>query len=80
MTIEVRLFGTLREYLPAGSTPPGIRLDVSADACIAEALAELKIPPDQVALTLVNGRYERDARRRLEDGAVVSVWSHVAGG
>ncbi len=80
MTIELRLFGTLRAYLPAGHPPPGVQLDVPPDASIADALAKLAIPPDEVALTVVNGLYERDRDRRLPAGAVLSVWSHVAGG
>ena len=80
MHIEVRLFGTLRDYLPAGSAPPGVRMDVSPGTSIADALAKLCIPPDEVALTVVNGIYERDRQRALEDGAILSLWSHVAGG
>ena len=80
MTIELRLFGTLRVYLPAGHPPPGVQLDMPPDASIADALAKLAIPPDEVALTVVNGLYERDRARRLPAGAVLSVWSHVAGG
>jgi len=80
MTIEVRLFGTLRDYLPAGSAPPGVRVDVPAGTPIADVLARLNIPPDEVALTVVNGKYERNRQRPLEDGVTLSVWSHVAGG
>lgn len=80
MTIEVRLFGTLRAYLPAGSSPPGVRLDLPPGTPIADVLTKLNIPPAEVALTVVNGKYERDRQRPLDDGVVLSVWSHVAGG
>ena len=80
MNIEVRLFATLRDYLPAGSASPVVRLDVTPGVSIADVLARLNIPPDEVALTVVNGRYERDRQQPLADGAVLSLWSHVAGG
>jgi hypothetical protein len=80
MNIEVRLFATLRDYLPAGSASPVVRLDVTPGASIASVLARLAIPPAEVALTVVNGRYERDRERPLADGTVLSLWSHVAGG
>jgi sulfur carrier protein ThiS len=80
MNIEVRLFATLRDFLPAGSTSPMVRLDLSPGASIADALAKLGIPADEVALTVVNGKFERDRQQPLSDGIVLSLWSHVAGG
>jgi hypothetical protein len=80
MNIEVRLFGTLRDYLPAGTSLPGTRVDMPPGSSIADALEKLSVPLTEVALTVVNGRYESDRQRPLEDGAVLSVWSHVAGG
>ena len=80
MTIELRLFAALRDYLPPDSASPVVRLDVSPGTTIAAVLARLNIPPAEVGLTIVNGSYVGNREQRLEDGAVLSVWSHVAGG
>ena len=80
MTVEVRLFATLRQYLPAGSSRTAARIDLPADGCIADVLSRLGIPPEQAALVLVNGRHESDRHRPLGDGCVLGIWPHVAGG
>lgn len=80
MTIEVRLFATLREHLPPESGRASARVEVPMGATLADVLDQLSIPPEKAALILVNGRYEGDRRRPLADGCVLSIWPHVAGG
>ena len=80
MNVEVRLFATLRAYLPPGSSRTAAPLDLPAGSSIADVIDRLGIPHDQAALMLVNGIYEGDQRRQLEDGHVLSIWPHVAGG
>ena len=80
MNIEVRLFATLRDYLPADRASPVLWLDVAQGASIADVLATLNIPPAEVGLTIVNGSYVGDRAQQLKEGAVLSLWSHVAGG
>jgi len=80
MKIEVRLFATLRQYLPPGSGRSAAEVALADDACIADVIAKLAIPPAQVALVLVNGRYEADHARRLDEGEVLSLFPHIAGG
>ncbi len=78
--IEVRLFATLRQYLPPGSSRSSARLDVPAGTTIAALIAQLGIPPHAAALALVAGVYEADRERQLVDGDVLSVFPSVAGG
>jgi len=80
VNVEVRLFATLRKYLPAGSERTSAQVEVPAGASIADALTALGIPVEAVHLLLVNGIYEPDKDRRLEDGCVLSAWPPVAGG
>ena len=80
MGIEVRLFATLREYLPAGSSRTSVRLDLPPGSSIADVLDRLGIPPAAAFLILVNGLYESDRTRKLEDGCALSIWPPVAGG
>jgi molybdopterin converting factor small subunit len=80
LSVEVRLFATLREYLPSGSSRTSTRLELPTGASIADVLARLGIPPAKAFLVLVNGLYEADKDRRLKDGCVLSIWPPVAGG
>ncbi|UCG17584.1 MAG: hypothetical protein JSV19_06040 [Phycisphaerales bacterium] len=80
MTIEVRLFATLREYLPASDGRTSAQVDVPARASVADVLTKLGIPVAMASLILVDGRHESDKRRKLDDGCVLSVWPHIGGG
>ena len=80
MTVEVRLFATLRKFLPAGGGRAAAQVELAEGATVADALAGLAIPAEKVALVLVDGKYEADRARRLGDRAVLSVFPHVAGG
>jgi molybdopterin converting factor small subunit len=78
--IEVRLFATLREYLPAGSSRTSARLEMPSGASIGDVLDRLGIPREAAHLVLVNGLHEADLQRVLEGGLVLSIWPPVAGG
>ncbi len=80
MTLEVRLFATLRRHLPPGSSRTSAQVEVPADASISEVLETLGIPLATAFLVLVDGHYEADRCRRLDDGCVLSVWPPIAGG
>ncbi len=80
MTIEVRLFATLRKHLPAGSDRGVTHVEMPAGSSIADVLTELDIPAATAFLVLMNGRYESDRQHRLNDGCVLSIWPPVAGG
>ena len=47
---------------------------------VADVLDKLGIPPAAAFLILVNGLYESDRGRKLDDGCAVSIWPPVAGG
>ncbi len=80
MTIEVRLFATLRRHLPPGSGRSSARIEVPVGASIAEVVGRLGIPLATAFLVLVDGRYEGDRGRRLEEGCVISIFPPIAGG
>lgn len=80
MTIEVRLFASLRQYLPSGAGRTSARINMPDGATIADALDKLGIPAGAVHLTLVDGYGETDMNRQLEDGCTLSVFPPVAGG
>ena len=80
MQVEVRLFATLRSYLPATSDGVSARVEVPTGACIADVAGKLGIPPTLVHLVLVDGHAEADRCRRLAEGSVLSIWPPIAGG
>ena len=80
MKVEVRLFATLRRHLPAGSSRTSAQVDVPAGASIAEVLETVGVPVAAAHLVLVNGIYQADKNRPLDEECVLSVWPPIAGG
>jgi molybdopterin converting factor small subunit len=79
VTIEVRLFATLAEYLPRGTTGESAVLDLRDGLTVAAVIAQLGIPPAMPRIVLVNGE-DADDDRALETGDVLSVFPPLAGG
>jgi len=79
MKVEVKLFASFREYLPAGSEKYSCFLEVEEGTIIKHVLKSLHIPESVPMILLVNGihRGEEDI---LQDGDVLSVFPPVAGG
>ena len=81
MRIELKLFATLRQYLPAGSEGGRANLTVDDGLTIGGLLDMLKIPQPLAQMTLINGlSIEGDFNRKLKDGDVVSIFPPIAGG
>ena len=80
MTIELRLFASLRKHLPPGSPRGKCALELPDRATVGAVLAQMHIPFASAHMVLVNGEHDRDFDRRLRDGDVLSVFPPVAGG
>jgi len=74
MTVEVRLFSALREGRFRNKT-----LAVEPPASPADLLRQLAIPRQDVAITLVNGRFVT-ADAALAEGDVVALFPAIGGG
>jgi sulfur carrier protein ThiS len=82
MQIRLRLFATLREYLPQGSATE-ITLDMPEASSVADALLALGVPLKLAHVAFVNGRHVLKpelATRHLANGDVVSVFPAIGGG
>lgn len=83
MRVTLKLYATLAEYLPAGTTNNTISIELPASASPHQALDSRGVPRARAHLLLVNGTYvppgERDAGS-LQEGDVVAAWPPVAGG
>lgn len=79
MVIEVKLFATLRDYLPKGSGRFSCKMDVDNSTRVQEILSRLKIPEEMPKIILVNGVHGKK-EQVLKEGDVLSVFPPVAGG
>lgn len=79
MTVEVRLFATLAQFLPPGSHGGSAILDVPDGVTIAEVTRRLGIPLGLDRVLLLNGT-EAEADQRLRAGDVLDIFPPLAGG
>ena len=79
MQIEVKLFATLRDYLPKGSSRFSCKMEVDAATRVQDILSRLKIPEEMPKIILINGIHGK-REQALQDGDVLSIFPPVAGG
>ena len=82
MHVKLKLFASLRQYLP--DHPSGVvALEMAPGSTPQDLLRQYALPPEQVHLVLVNGFYiapEALGSATLKDGDEVALWPPVAGG
>lgn len=79
MEIEVRLFATLRKFLPAGSGAYSTRVSVEEGEQVRDVLTRLGLPMDRPVVLVRNGiQCAPDAQ--VQDGDVLSVFPPLGGG
>ncbi len=76
--VEIRLFGHLREYLPAPGFP-GAMVEVPDGSTLGDLLDHLRIPPKDPKILLINGIHA-DRTASLHEGDRVSIFPPIAGG
>ncbi len=79
MEIEIKLFATLRDYLPQGSSRFSCKMEIDHLTRVQDVLTRLKIPEDMPKIILVNGIHGKK-EQVLKEGDVLSVFPPVAGG
>ena len=79
MEIEVKLFATLRDYLPKGSGRFSCKVEVDGHTRIQDILSKLKIPDEIPKIILINGIHGKK-EQILKEGDVLSIFPPVAGG
>ena len=80
MTVHVKLFATLRKYLPPGGDGKSTRIELPAGSKITDVIDALNIPHEQAQLVLVNGRHMHDHTHPLDGDCTVSIFPALAGG
>ncbi len=80
MRIEVKLYATMKEFMPANQGDYGTCvLDLDEGATVGAVVSELKIPDDLPKMLLINGQVVK-ADRELQEGEMVSIFPPIAGG
>jgi molybdopterin converting factor small subunit len=79
MEVKVKLFATLRDYLPKDSDGKSCQVEIDEKTTIEQILTQLNVPGEIPKIILVNG-LQGSADQTLKDGDVLSIFPPVAGG
>lgn len=79
MLIDVKLFASLREYLPADAEEYTAKVPTEPGARIQNLAERLKLPDDMPMIFLLNGQHA-DADDEVREGDVVSIFPPISGG
>ncbi|MBS4024266.1 MAG: MoaD/ThiS family protein [Clostridia bacterium] len=79
MAIEVRLFTTLREYLPPGSVDGVYHYEPEGKEIVRDLVNRLNLPFPQVHLIIINGE-QGSLDSEIKDGDRIGFFPPVGGG
>jgi len=79
MEIEVKLFATLLDYLPKGSSRFSCKMGVDGSTRVQDILSRLKIPEEIPKIIFINGVHGKEDQI-LKDGDLLSILPPIAGG
>ena len=79
MTVRVKLFATLRKYLPSGHPTDTLMVDLPDGAAVSDAIAAIGIPVEHAPM-VVSQNEQLDVSARLQDGQEINVFPPLAGG
>ncbi|HWQ45425.1 MAG TPA: MoaD/ThiS family protein [Longilinea sp.] len=79
MNIKVRLFATLRTYVPEATIGATLDVELAEGAHLSDLIARYPFPADLVKLAYVNGIYQEPGFL-LHDGDEVGLFPPIGGG
>ncbi|MFN8641413.1 MAG: MoaD/ThiS family protein [Candidatus Binatia bacterium] len=79
MRVQVRLFASLRKYLPPGGGGDTVTVDVPEGATVGDLAAALGIPREHARMAVVAGE-QLDLSARLPADVEVNLFPPLAGG
>ncbi len=81
MTIYVKLYATLRQYIPqAAEITRKEGLEVSEGATVGQVMEMLHLPESLKVLALVNGLHCKEKERVLGEGDSLLIYPLMSGG
>lgn len=78
MRVTVKLHGTLRKFLPPG-TSNAVVLDLADGASVADVVTRLGIPAGHAKM-IISGDQQLDLTSALHEGQEINVFPPLAGG
>jgi molybdopterin converting factor small subunit len=78
ITVNVRLFASLRRFLPKGAEGP-LTVRLPEGAVVRDAVAALGIPEESTGIVVCNDAH-MELTSPLQDGAEVNLFPPLAGG
>ncbi|MSS70871.1 MAG: MoaD/ThiS family protein [Candidatus Latescibacteria bacterium] len=76
MTVRVKLFGSLKQYLPSGTQGRQAALEVPTGGGVRDVMRLIGVPDEAATVILVNGEHvEADAG--VKEGDTVSVFPPI---
>ena len=79
MTVSIKLFATLRKFMPENEVNKTATLELGDQATSSDIIEQLGIPDGHIHLILIDGKHSAEDSP-LSDGAVVSFFPPIAGG
>lgn len=79
MRVSLRLFGTLPDYYPGDYPQTGLDVNIWPEISIAELVALVQLPQEQVAIVSINGMLAK-ADDIVPDSAEVKFFQPLSGG
>jgi molybdopterin converting factor small subunit len=79
MKVHVKLFASLRKYLPPGSGGDRLTLELPDGAAVRDAIAQLGIPLEHARM-IVSKNEQLESTSPLQDGQEINLFPPLAGG
>ena len=79
MPLQVRVFATLRRFIPGYDPHQGLVLEISPGTSVARIIQNLGLPSEDVTLILVNGVHQQPDYQ-LQGNERVAFFPPVGGG
>ncbi|MBC7248821.1 MAG: MoaD/ThiS family protein [Anaerolineae bacterium] len=79
LTVQVRLFATLRRHFPDLKLGEAMSVELPDGATVGQLIAHLGLPPQEIKTVFVNNLI-REMESPLADGDVVGIFPPVGGG
>lgn len=79
MKIRLKLFATLKRFLPGQPAGTPVEVELPTEATLAALVEQLHLPPDEVKICFVNGRIcELDTP--LHENDEIGIFPPIGGG
>ena len=79
ITVEVRLYATLRKYQPNLESGEALAIALNDKTKLGNLLDKLNLPKEEITVILVNGKREEESYL-LRDGDRIGIFSPIGGG